>query len=112
MVAIIEQRTSDIDEMRNVMNGLSALEYNTVEWVLCRASKVGNEFRVLKVKAKEWQRQRSKRDRIHDNSSRWVRTRPLYFRVFLIFGSFHEIKIWETPEFKGDVALFCRTTPC
>jgi hypothetical protein len=34
------------------------------------------------------------------------------FRDFLIFGSFPEIKVWETPEFKGDVALFSRTTPC
>ena len=36
----------------------------------------------------------------------------LNFGFIFIFGSFHEIMVCETPEFKGDVALFCRTTPC
>jgi hypothetical protein len=41
-----------------------------------------------------------------------VWSRPPYFLIFFIFGRFTEIKVCETTEFTGDVALFSCTTPC
>ena len=34
------------------------------------------------------------------------------FGFLFIFGTFPDFKVSKSPEFKGDVALFCRTTPC